>query len=204
MILQLLEWDLCPLTPAGWLRMYLQIACQQLDEGKSQSRFDMPRFSIKSLCMVSRLLDLATLDAGCMAFSYATLAASAFALIYGRENAVNATGFRWPQIKICVAWMARYAITLHTQGLVVIAGTEEMNEVEEDAPLRPELKFSPTIHTDNDHNLQNHVITLKMLVNIHPLCRAYFFKSRCLCLFSWLKLTKKKKIKYFLLFCCHY
>lgn len=169
-ILQLLEWDLCPLTPAGWLRMYLQIACQQLDEGKSQNRFDMPRFPIKSLAMISRLLDLATLDAGCMAFSYSVLAAAAFGLIYGRDSATKASGIDWPQLKVCIAWMARYAITLHTQGLVVIAGTEEMNEVTDDMPLRPELKFSPTVHSDNDHNLQNHVITLKMLVNISPLC----------------------------------
>lgn len=165
---QLLEWDLCPLTPAGWLRMYLQIACQQqLEDGESKkSRFDMPRFPIQSLPMVSGLLDLATLDAGCMAYSYSMLAAAAFALIYGREYAIKASGFKWATLKTCVAWMARYAITLHTAGLLVIAGTEELGEEEEDLPLRPELKFNSTVHSDNDHNLQNHVINLKMLVNI--------------------------------------
>jgi len=146
--------------------LYLQIACQQIDNnGENMMHFEMPRFPAKSLPMVSRLLDLATLDSGCMAFSYAELAAASFALIYGRECSIKASGFKWVQLKACVAWMARFAITLHTEGLVIIAGAEKIGEDAEDVPVRPELKFSSSIHIENEHNLQSHIITLQMLVS---------------------------------------
>ncbi|XP_059475401.1 G1/S-specific cyclin-E1 [Neocloeon triangulifer] len=160
-VLKALEWDLCPLTPAGWVRLYLQFSSRSGEENK----LDMPRFPPKALPMVSRLLDLATLDSGCMTFSYSELAAGAFALVYGRERALDASGFQWPELKKCVAWMARFAITLHTEGLIVIAGTEEVEVADQD--VRPELVLAATAHVENEHNLQSHVVTLKMLVSAY-------------------------------------
>ncbi|KAF4532007.1 hypothetical protein B566_EDAN006552 [Ephemera danica] len=148
-VLTALEWELCPLTPAGWLRFYLQLACQQghvsTRSNKGGSDFEYPRFPASALPIVSKLLDLATLDAGCVNFTYSMLAAAAFALVP------------------CVAWMAPFAVALSSHSTSSSEVDGQSDHVDEEITLKPELKFTPTVLMEDAHNLQGHTVSMELL-----------------------------------------
>lgn len=56
----------------------------------------------------------------------------------------------------CIRWMEPYALTVQEAGPV-------------------ELKFFPTVHIDDSHNIQTHAVDLELLVSVFLVCFGFFF-----------------------------
>ena len=77
--IQVLNWFLSPVTSNTWLNIYMQIQnyAMQRPSLKDKENFVIPRYSQQAFVQVSYLLDLCSLDIGCLQFSCSILAASA-------------------------------------------------------------------------------------------------------------------------------
>ncbi|XP_050399181.1 G1/S-specific cyclin-E isoform X2 [Patella vulgata] len=142
-MLKSLRWGLSPMTVNNWLGIYLQVSnLEQINE--TEHSFVYPQFSGHSFVQIARLLDLCTLDIGCLQFSYSVVAASALYHMSSQEIALSVSGFKWPDILPCVQWMAPFAVTMREAG-----------------PL--EIKFFSTVASDDSHNIQTHSVTVALL-----------------------------------------
>ncbi|CAB3380548.1 Hypothetical predicted protein [Cloeon dipterum] len=166
-VLRILDWKVFIFTPTDWVSLFLQNSCR-LSAPESKHKFEVPRFPTGALAIIASVLDLATLDAGCLKYSYSVLAASAIIFVYGKDLVLRACGIDWSDLTDCVTWMAKFAIALHVNGLVPIVGTNEI-------PSPPLLAFTTAPQDKADPNLlQSHRTTMELLVaaqqtNIHAL-----------------------------------
>ena len=91
-ILKSLNWDLSPMTPNAWVRMYLQIALSStrpMDES-----FILHAYFGLPLSTTMQLLDLAILDMGSLDFDYSVLATSALYHTNSEATALTVSGYR--------------------------------------------------------------------------------------------------------------
>lgn len=96
--LQTLDWNVNPMTPTGWLNLYLQIHYnvnnlkkQKLHEGVT-SNFQFPQYSGYEFTRASHVMDLFSMDPGYLDFSYSIVAAGAVHYIFGKDIALNVSG----------------------------------------------------------------------------------------------------------------
>ncbi|XP_041375900.1 G1/S-specific cyclin-E-like isoform X2 [Gigantopelta aegis] len=142
-MLKVLNWDLAPMTVNAWLSVYLQVAnMEQMTE--SEHGFVFPQFSAHSFIQITRLLDVCMYDIGCLKFSYSVLAASALYHMSSKDIALAVSGFFWQDILPCVQWMSPFAITIRETGPI-------------------EVKFFPTVPSEDSHNIQTHCVDLQLL-----------------------------------------
>ncbi|KAJ1523943.1 hypothetical protein ONE63_010492 [Megalurothrips usitatus] len=125
------------------------------------SSFVYPQFSGLSFSETAQLLDLCTLDAGCLQFSYSVLATSALHHTVSRDIALRFSGLQWQDIASCVRWMKPYALTLAKEGpfpssSLSMSGSGSTHS----SGLN---KAVPNIVTDDSHNIQTHSVNLDML-----------------------------------------
>lgn len=98
-VLQILNWDINPLTVSGWLNLYMQIYYNiknfrdsDFDKSTVNDDFVFPQFSAFSFVRASQLVDLCSLDDGMLRFQYSIIAASAMYYIFNREQALVVSG----------------------------------------------------------------------------------------------------------------
>lgn len=99
LLLQALNWDICPVTPTAWLGIYMQLNVNNQTPasfsqiGKqvmsaageaSDAAFIYPQFSAYEFVQTSQLLDLCSLDVGMANFAYSVLAAAAISHAFNR------------------------------------------------------------------------------------------------------------------------
>ncbi|XP_067652161.1 G1/S-specific cyclin-E-like isoform X1 [Haliotis asinina] len=142
-MLKALNWDLSPMTCNAWLSVYLQVANME-QIVKAEDGFVFPQFSGHAFVQIARLLDVCMLDLGCLQFTYSVLAASALYHMTSQDVALAVSGLSWQDILPCVQWMSPFAVT-----------------VREDGPV--EIKFFPTVPSEDCHNIQIHNIDLTLL-----------------------------------------
>lgn len=97
-MLQTLDWDVNPMTPTGWLNLYMQIhynvtnlTKQKLHEGVT-SNFQFPQYSGYEFTRASHVMDLFSMDPGFLEFSYSIVAAGAIYYVFGKDIALNVSG----------------------------------------------------------------------------------------------------------------
>ncbi|XP_065340175.1 G1/S-specific cyclin-E1 isoform X2 [Cloeon dipterum] len=173
-VLRILDWKVFIFTPTDWLSLFLQNSCR-LAAPESRHKFEMPHFPPAALAMVATLLDLATLDGGCLNYSYSVLAATAFTLVYGRNLTLEITGLNWSDLTECALWMAKFAVALHVKGLVPVVGTSRYLSELPAPPAPPVLAFTTAPQDNKDPDLlQAHRTTMDLLnlaqqIDIHAL-----------------------------------
>ncbi|XP_026286051.1 G1/S-specific cyclin-E1 isoform X2 [Frankliniella occidentalis] len=138
----------------------LQPEVQTAHEENLGSSFVFPQFSGLSFSETAQLLDLCTLDAGCLQFSYSVLATSALHHTVSREIALRFSGLQWTDIQSCVKWMKPFAMTLKSAGLPPSSLTDQSSGSTHSSGLN---KAVPNIVTDHSHNIQTHCVNLEML-----------------------------------------
>lgn len=95
---QCLGWDVNPMTPSGWLNLYMQIHYNAKDVAKQKlharisSNFQFPQYSAYQFVRASHLIDLFTMDPGYLKFSYSIIAAGAMYYIFGKQVALLVSG----------------------------------------------------------------------------------------------------------------
>ncbi|XP_034236732.1 G1/S-specific cyclin-E1 isoform X1 [Thrips palmi] len=137
----------------------LQPEVQTAHEENLGTSFVYPQFSGLSFSETAQLLDLCTLDAACLHFSYSVLATSALHHTVSRDIALKFSGLQWQDIAICVKWMKPYAVTLAKEGATTTFPSHSSG-----SPHSSGLtKAVPNIVTDDSHNIQTHSVNLDML-----------------------------------------
>lgn len=117
---QALKWDLSPMTPNGWLNVYLQLVNLGNASGNNDRNFVLPQYSSHAFIQIARvstistqlsflivvmyslkwwllicslqLLDLCTLDINCLQFPYSILTASAVYHMSSDHIALSVSG----------------------------------------------------------------------------------------------------------------
>lgn len=142
-ILKALNWDLSPVTTNGWLNVYLQVAnIEYITE--TEHGFVFPQYSSHAFVQIAQLIDLCTLDIGCLSFTYSAIAASALYHLTDQDIALSVSGYQWHDILPCVNWMTPFAQTTRERGPV-------------------EVKFFSNVATEDCHNIQTHDIDIGLL-----------------------------------------
>ncbi|XP_063609490.1 G1/S-specific cyclin-E-like isoform X1 [Penaeus indicus] len=150
-ILQKLNWDLCPVTSNCWLNTYLQLsqefAQREANGGESSSddhSFVYPRYSPLTFVQAARLLDLCTLEISSLSFSSSIVAATAMCYMTSPQLASQVSGYSAEEMQACYDWMAAFAVTVHEMG-----------------PMQ--LKSFSQVAQDDIHNIQTHSVDLDTL-----------------------------------------
>lgn len=167
-VLQILNWDINPLTVSGWLNLYMQILYNtknfrdsEYDRSITNDDFVFPQFSAFSFVRASQLVDLCSLDDGMLLFQYSIIAASAMYYVFNREQALFVSGFSWDQIKACVSWMSPFYMVVSKMPLYS-AFDGPKDRFRGSSGLK---KDNPNIVVNEAHSVQTHMISLKMLVS---------------------------------------
>ena len=134
---------------------------QTAHEENLGSSFVYPQFSGLSFSETAQLLDLCTLDAGCLQFSYSVLATAALHHTVSREIALRFSGMQWQDIQSCVRWMKPYAIILAKEGPLQANTCVSQNS--SSSHCSGLNKAVPNIVVDDSHNIQTHAVNLDML-----------------------------------------
>jgi len=151
-ICQALDWRLNPVTPIYWLKVFLQIGYQ--GQARHDLGFCFPQFSPALYQRVAHLLDLSTLDVGCLRYSYSVLAAAAIYLACSTELAVQVSGLAEEDLLPCVDWMSSFWVVLK----------DEVPEyAKKCSRLPPGITKAALV--EDSFNLQKHEISLTMLDN---------------------------------------
>ena len=168
-ILKELNWGLSPMTPNGWIKLYMQVSnlgefretgrSDQVEVLEDDASFVTPQFSGLAYVRVMQLLDLAVLDVGSMSFRYSVLAASALAHCHGRDMATAASGYSWQELSSCAEWLSPFASALS-----------------EERFRPPAFKPLQNVSASNHHNIQTHSVDLSALDRAHEIQVA---ASRC-------------------------
>ncbi|KAK0096146.1 hypothetical protein PV326_006291 [Microctonus aethiopoides] len=157
-VLKGLGWNLSPVTPPGWLNVYMQ-----LDSGdwERPNSFIYPQYSGLQYSQAAQLLDLATMDEGSLKFPYSHMAAAAIYHTQGRECALRVSKLTWEQLSPCVKWLTAFANTVSEDGsqLLLRAAIPPV-ENNSGSGLRASI---PNIVLDESHRIQTHVVDLNML-----------------------------------------
>jgi len=142
MILKGLNWGLSPMTPNGWMRLYMQI-CHGSKKPQDAS-FSLPSYSGLPFSRAMQLVDLCMLDIGSLEFNYSVLATSALYHTESEAVALRVSGYKWQDIAQCVRWMSAFAYAIR-----------------ERSPLQP--KSFHGVAPDDAHHLQPHCVDLELL-----------------------------------------
>lgn len=156
-VLKGLGWNLSPVTPPGWLNVYMQL--ESGDWGRPNA-FIYPQYSGLQYTQAAQLLDLATLDEGSLKFPYSHMAAASIYHTQGRECALRVSRLTWEQLSPCVKWLAAFASTLADEGSQLLRSAVTPVETNSGSGLRASV---PNIVLDESHRIQTHVIDLSML-----------------------------------------
>lgn len=158
-VLKGLGWNLSPITPPGWLNIYMQV------ESGDMSRpiaFIYPQYGGLQYSQAAQLLDLATLDEGSLRFSYSHLAAAAIYHTKSREAALRTSCISWEKLAPCVRWLTPFANTVIEEGENLLRSAAPTTETNAGSGLRASV---PNIVLDESHRIQTHVVDLTMLEN---------------------------------------
>lgn len=157
-ILKGLGWNLSPITAPGWLNIYMQI---ESGDSSRPNAFIYPQYGGLQYSQAAQLLDLATLDKGCLKFPYSHLAAAAIYHTQGRECALRVSRLPWEQLAPCVKWLAAFATTVaEEQSQSLLKSTIMPVESHSGSGLKATV---PNIVVDESHRIQTHVVDLEML-----------------------------------------
>ncbi|KAH7642346.1 g1/s-specific cyclin-e1-like protein [Dermatophagoides farinae] len=122
-IMNTLKWELRPVTPIAWLNAFFKVYTFSDKENISKSKqqvnesFLIPDYESELFVHIAHLIDLCTLDAGSLAFSYSVIAASAFYHFTSEDVVLHCTGKTLDQLQTCVEWMVPFAIAIKNAGL---------------------------------------------------------------------------------------
>lgn len=142
-VLKELKWGLSPMTPHGWIKMFMQVS--NCDNSPSASEtFVVPQFSGLPFARAMQLLDICILDIESLSYKYSVIAASALAHLHSRELALAVSGYQWSDIAQCHRWMSAFVQALR-----------------DESPLQP--KMFHNIQIENQHNIQSHSVELSTL-----------------------------------------
>lgn len=109
----------------------------------------------------AQLLDLATLDEGCLKFPYSHIAAAAIYHTQGRECALRVSRLSWEELAPCVKWLTAFAtIVAEEDSQSLLRSMITPVESHSGSGLKATV---PNIVVDESHRIQTHVIDLNML-----------------------------------------
>lgn len=157
-VLKGLGWNLSPVTPPGWLNVFMQI---ESGDWSRPNGFIYPQYSGLQYSQAAQLLDLSTLDDGSLKFPYSHMAAASIYHTLGRETALRVSRLTWEQLLPCVKWLSPFANTILNDGTQLLLRTT--------APPVDSIGGSglraavPNIVLDESHRIQTHVVDLQML-----------------------------------------
>lgn len=158
LILKGLGWNLSPITAPGWLNVYMQI---ESSDSSRPNTFIYPQYGGLQFSQAAQLLDLATLDEGCLKFSYSYIAAAAIYHTQGRECALRVSRLTWEQLAPCVKWLTPFAtIVAEEESQSLLKSTITSIESNSGSGLRATV---PNLVVDESHRIQTHVVDLNML-----------------------------------------
>jgi len=157
-ILKGLGWNLSPITTPGWLNIYMQI---ESSDSSRPTAFIYPQYGGLQYSQAAQLLDLATLDEGCLKYPYSHIAAAALYHTQGRECALKVSRLTWEQLGPCVKWLTAFATTVaEEESQALLRSTIAPVESHSGSGLKATV---PNIVIDESHRIQTHVVDLDML-----------------------------------------
>lgn len=168
LLLSCLGWDVNPMTPSGWLNLYMQIhynakevAKHKLHEGMS-TNFQFPQYSGYQFVRASHLIDLFTMDPGYLKFSYSIIAAGAMYYTFGKQVALLVSGLTWDRLEPCVKYMSVFNKILNSSKDLRLqtVGQQESDE-RLMATFRSIRTNCPNLISDENHALQTHIVDLE-------------------------------------------
>lgn len=176
LLLQTLKWSINPVTPMGWLGVYMQLnvnnrtpasfkrnttktkSTTATDETDKNDAFIYPQFSGMEFVQTAQLLDLCSLDLGIADYGYSIIAAAAMSHTFNREIALRCSGFDWQTIEPCARWMRPFFEVVREESNYL-----PMLEQNEQLTNRFGLgHICPNIITDDSHIIQTHTISMGM------------------------------------------
>ncbi|KAL4713893.1 hypothetical protein ACJJTC_015547 [Scirpophaga incertulas] len=179
LILQVLSWNLTPITINGWLNIFMQLASEgrnakrrllaESDVGANALRgytFVFPQYSSLEFVVCGQLIDLAVLHVDVNKFSYSTVAAAAIAHCYSKELAMRVSGYKWEDMECCYLWLEAFARVVREAGPVSVVRGGDGEFVQHTADLRD---LCPTLNSDESHRVQSHNVTLDMFDKVYEL-----------------------------------
>ncbi|CAG9767254.1 unnamed protein product [Ceutorhynchus assimilis] len=169
LILNSLGWDLNVMTPSCWLNLYMQIHFQAPTVIKRRLHQDttrdflFPQYSGYQFTRASQMIDAFSLDPGFLKFSYSTLAAAAMYFMYGKQVALEVSGFAWEQLQPCAEYMAAFYLVLRdTPDPRLMSCKSDVPQEEHGQPHLASLKYRvPNLIKDENHSLQTHVVNME-------------------------------------------
>ena len=149
-MLNTLEWQLCPMTAIGWLSTFLQVAYLSDRTGRELNSCDIvvPKFSRDFFVCMAQILDLCILDIESLRFPYSHLAASALYHLTNRHITQAGSGISVETLLPCIEWMRPFVEVLIERGF-------------------SETHIFDGISTDEQHTIQNHSVDFELLDIVH-------------------------------------
>ncbi|XP_030241907.1 G1/S-specific cyclin-E isoform X2 [Drosophila navojoa] len=182
LLLQTINWDICPITATAWLGVYMQLNVSNRTPASfaqigrqaraeaagaragaaastdSDEAFIYPQFSAFEFVQTSQLLDLCTLDVGMANYPYSILAAAAMSHTFNRETALRSSGLDWQAIQPCARWMEPFFHVISKRAPYL-----QLNEQNEQVTNKFGVAhICPNIVTDDSHIIQTHTTTMDM------------------------------------------
>eukprot|EP00095_Tigriopus_kingsejongensis_P011784 maker-scaffold119_size336447-snap-gene-2.30 protein:Tk11784 transcript:maker-scaffold119_size336447-snap-gene-2.30-mRNA-1 annotation:"g1 s-specific cyclin-e" len=143
-VLQELNWGLSPMTPHGWMKMFMQVInCD--NSSTASENFVIPQFSGVPFTRAMQLLDACILDLNSLSFRYSVIAATALSFLQTREIALAVSGYQWEDLAACHHWMYAFVRALRVE-----------------SPVHQPKVFS-SINLDNQHNIQTHSVQFSVM-----------------------------------------
>ncbi|XP_017860331.1 PREDICTED: G1/S-specific cyclin-E isoform X2 [Drosophila arizonae] len=182
LLLQTINWDICPITATAWLGVYMQLNVSNRTPASfaqigrqaraeaagaragaaaaadSDDAFIYPQFSAYEFVQTSQLLDLCTLDVGMANYPYSILAAAAMSHTFNRETALRSSGLDWQAVQPCARWMEPFFHVISKRAPYL-----QLNEQNEQVTNKFGVAhICPNIVTDDSHIIQTHTTTMDM------------------------------------------
>lgn len=172
-LLQALDWSISPLTPMGWLGVYMQLnvsnrtpaslvggigAPSNCKKSGYDEAFIYPQFSGLEYVQTAQLLDLCSLDIGIGNYAYSVIAAAAISHTFNKETALRVSGLDWATIQPCARWMEPFfkVISEESEHLYLMEQNEQYT-------AKSGLgHICPNIVTDDSHIIQTHTTSMGM------------------------------------------
>ncbi|XP_004520980.1 G1/S-specific cyclin-E isoform X3 [Ceratitis capitata] len=183
LLLQTLEWSINPVTPMGWLGVYMQLSvnnrtpaslkrsfnnhksASSADDADISDAFIYPQFSGMEFVQTAQLLDLCSLDLSIADYGYSIIAAAAMSHTFNREIALRCSGYDWQTIEPCARWMKPYFEIVREES-TYLSLMEQNDQVTNRFGLS---HICPNIITDDSHIIQTHTISMGMFDRVAQL-----------------------------------
>lgn len=174
LILNSLIWDVNPMTPTGWLNLYMQIYYDNRtkdsfrgNQGNGNDNFLFPKYSSYQFIKASHLIDLLSFDPGYLLFNYSIIAASAMYFMFGRTVALKVSGLTWDELKDCTEYMAVYYTIIRSSDDPRLQFVTAHTADERLDPANEAMKSHIAVLTTNEiHSMQTHIVDLQYFVSI--------------------------------------